>query len=362
METKKKLIVRLALACVALLVLSLATLGATLIRANEAGRQREAELRARREGAVERSRKYLAEVARRVTQLPVDPTVLGEIESRYFEEYPRGRMHVWAMGKDGEFLFGVPRETFSKLNAIYDRDVLPRLKDGVYLDRQTFLRGLADEGEQIDSDTFAAPEESSPEGDPEEQRGHREGPDEAWKRFAHRGDDPDRFVLSTPLRTADGQALGSLYLQAGVEPDRGPRRDDHELRETIGNAAAFAVGASVFGLWMLLPTWVFVDARGRGVRRATLYAFLTTLSAVIGLVVYLIARPEDPRTLPCPGCGKDVDGGAFCPHCGRDLSAAFCAACRYPLKPDWVYCPACRAEIKPQPQATPPSGAAEATS
>ena len=98
---------------------------------------------------------------------------------------------------------------------------------------------------------------------------------------------------------------------------------------------------------MLLPTWVFVDARGRGVRRAALYAFLTVLSAVIGLVVYLIARPEDPRSLPCPGCGKDVDGGAYCPHCGRDLSAAFCASCRYPLKADWVYCPACRTEIKP---------------
>jgi predicted amidophosphoribosyltransferase len=41
-----------------------------------------------------------------------------------------------------------------------------------------------------------------------------------------------------------------------------------------------------------------------------------------------------------------VNGGAFCPHCGRDLSASFCATCRYPLKPDWAYCPSCRTEIK----------------
>jgi hypothetical protein len=362
MEPKKRLIVRLALGCAALLAVSLAVVVASTLVARRARSERDSEIRSRREAAVDRSRKYLAEVGKRVTKLPVDPAVLGEIEARYFEEYSRGRMHVWAMGRDGEFLFGVPRETFSKLNAIYDRDVLPRLKDGVYLDRQTFLRGLVEESDEIDAETFAEPEEAvAPEDSPEETRAaSHEGPEAAWKRFAHRGDDPDRFVLSTPLRAPDGQALGSLYLQSRVE--RIAARADLEIPDAIGRAAAFGVGLSLFGLWMLLPTWVFVDARGRGVRRAALFAFLTALSAVIGLVVYLIARPEDPRTLPCPGCGREVDGNAYCPHCGRDLSTAFCPACRYPLKPDWVYCPACRSEIKApaQPQAS--AGAAEAAS
>jgi hypothetical protein len=363
MEPKKRLILRLALGCAALLAVSLAAVGASTLVEGRARSEREAESRARREAAVERSRKYLAEMGKRVTTLPVDPAVLGEIEARYFEEYPRGRMHVWAMGREGEFLFGVPRETFSKLNAIYDRDVLPRLEDGVYLDRQTFLRGLVEESEAIDAETFAAPEET---GTPEDSSGEKhaashEGPEAAWKRFAHRGDDPDRFVLSTPLRSAEGQALGSLYLLARVEPSRAAR-NDLEIPYAVGQVGAFGVGLGLFGLWMLLPTWVFVDARGRGVRRAALFAFLTALSAVIGLVVYLIARPEDPRTLPCPGCGREVDGHAYCPHCGRDLSTAFCPACRYPLKPDWVYCPACRSEIKApaQPQAS--AGAAEAAS
>ena len=70
-------------------------------------------------------------------------------------------------------------------------------------------------------------------------------------------------------------------------------------------------------------------------------------------MVYLIARPEDLKRLTCPGCAREVNGGAFCPHCGRDLSSAFCSACRYPLKPDWAFCPACRNEIKPQPVGTP---------
>ena len=88
-------------------------------------------------------------------------------------------------------------------------------------------------------------------------------------------------------------------------------------------------------------------------RRAPLFAFLTVISSLVGLVVYLISRPEDMRTLACPGCAREVNGGAFCPHCGRDLSSAFCPACRYPLKSEWAFCPACRTELKPQPSGTP---------
>lgn len=347
METKKRLIFRLALACLALLAVSLAALTVAFVRETRArGRQAEAQ-RLERAAAAERSRALLAEVAQRVRKLPVDATVLGEAESRYFEEYPR-RVHLWAMGPAGEFLFGVPRETFDKLNAIYDRDVLPRLKDGVFLDRQTFLRRLVNEGEDIDGEAFAESPEKRAENEADESADGRAllRAERAWERWGRGGDDPDRsFTLSTPLKAADGQALGSLYVKTTLEPERSYPHDD--ANEALGALGSGGAGAALFGLWMLLPTWVFVDARGRGVRRVALWAFLTVLSAVIGLVVYLIARPEDPRALPCPGCGREIDGGAFCPHCGRDLSAAFCSACRYPLKPDWAFCPSCRTEIRP---------------
>jgi hypothetical protein len=356
METKKKLILRLASGCGTVLASALFLLLVAELKEASQRRAHEEQRRQRREQTVERSRKYIAEVARRVTRVPADATVLGEIESRYFEEYPR-RMHVWAMGPTGEFLFGVPREAFAKLNAIYDRDVVPRLRDGVFLDRQTFLRRLVDESEEIDAGAFAEEEEAQPESDgraEREETRERRRAQEAWERWGRgTSEDHDRaFVLSTPLKGADGQALGSLYVKTVYETSRDDfhRGDESEVLASVGAIGAAAGG---FGLWLLLPSWVFVDARARGVRRAPLWAFLTALSVGVGLLVYLIARPEHPRTLPCPGCGKDVDGGAFCPHCGRDLSAAFCAACRYPLKPDWTYCPTCRTEIRPQP-AVPP--------
>jgi len=352
MQSKKKLIVRLAAGCGVLLAFSLACALGAFVKDAERRRAWEAERRTRREATVERSRKYLAEVARRVTKLPVDPTVLGEIESRYFDEYGRGRQHVWAMGPTGDFLFGVPREAFAKLNAIYDRDVVPRLRDGVFLDRQSFLRRLVDESDQIDSKAFA--DETATPTDEEAPAARRRRAEEAWERWGR--DDSERtFVLSTPLKGADGQALGSLYLKTAVDDPREAyyRRDESEVLAAAGGIGA---GAAALGLWLLLPSWVYVDARARGVRRAVLWSFLTALSLLVGLVAYLIARPEHLRALDCPGCGKDVDGGPFCPHCGRDLSAAFCAACRYPLKPDWVYCPACRTEARPQPTAAAEAG------
>jgi hypothetical protein len=342
-STKKRMILRMAVWAGVVLGAALLVAGAALLL-QHGDRLDWAEQQERvRTQSVEQSRKYLGELAKRIVHLPVDATLVGEIESRYFDEQPKGPMHVWAMGTSGEFLFGVPRETFSRLNAIYDREISPRLKEGVFFERQSFLLGHLDEDDEPELlDKLA--------GEP------TEDPALAGKvlsRLARWKDSRDGvFVLSMPLKKADGAALGSLYLRRAL-----PEGEGYERGRRFEDVAAFAAGVaglSFMFLWVLLPTWVYVDARERGVRRAPLFAFLAALSSLIGLVVYLIARPEDGRVLSCPGCGKELNGGAYCPHCGRDLSASFCSACRYPLKPDWVFCPACRAEIRP--------GAAEAPS
>jgi hypothetical protein len=304
----------------------------------------DAQERAKRQ-RVESSRAYLAELAQRIDRLPVDPTLVSEIESRYFEERAQGPFYVWAMGTSGEFQFGVPRSSFAKLNAIYDREVTPRLKEGIFLDRQTFLLSLAD-----DADELAQEVEGEDKAAELVERGRRFRLD--------RWEPEQSFVLSIPLKAKDGAALGSLYLKRTPVREHGYYRPDQRL-EALLMVAGAAAAASIVFLWVLLPTWVFVDARERGVRRAPLFAFLTVISSLVGLLVYLIARPEGPLRLTCPGCAREVNGGSFCPHCGRDLSAAICQACRYPLQPDWAFCPACRTEIKP-PQSAPGAPVTEA--
>jgi hypothetical protein len=329
--TKKKLITRMALGAGTILVLALLAVGAALALLHSDRERWEYQQKREREQVLERSRKYLGELAKRISKLPVDPTLVAEIESRYFEERASGPMQVWAMGTGGEFLFGVPRETFSRLNGVYDREVTPRLKEGVFFDRQSFLLGHLDQGEDLDLAGELA-------GDAEE-------PARVWERLRRRADDTDgAFVLSAPLKTPDGAALGSLYLKR-QPADRRYYQEDERL-QLLGNVAGAAAALAFVFLWILLPTWVYVDARERGVRRAPLFAFLTVISSLVGLVVYLISRPDDGKALTCPGCAREVNGGAFCPHCGRDLSASFCATCRYPLKPDWAFCPSCRTETK----------------
>jgi hypothetical protein len=331
MSTKKKLITRMALWTGGVLAVALFVAGAALLASHSARRRWEDEQKSERRELVERSRKYLGDLAKKIDKLPVDPTLVGEIESRYFDEKASGPMRVWAMGTNGEFLFGVPKETFSRLNAIYDREITPRLKEGIFLDRQSFFLGHVDEGGDL-----VLPEETAAE----------EGPAAELLRQLRRNADRSEgaFVLSAPLKSVDGVALGSLYLKREVPERRWYRDEGPDAVASVGGGVALVAFAF---LWILLPTWVYVDGSERGVRRAWLFAFLTVISSLIGLVVYLIARPENGRTLVCPGCAREVDGGAFCPHCGRDLSASFCATCRYPLKPEWAFCPSCRTEIKP---------------
>src|SRR6185295_14664786 len=138
---------------------------------------------------------------------------------------------------------------FSKLNAIYDREVTPRLKEGVFLDRQTFLLGLIDDHAQFG---FGGADQAG-----------RFEQSERW-RF-DRNDENGAVVLSTPLKTASGAALGSLYLKQ--MPGRHFYQEDDRLQVIAAVAGGTGVICLIF-LWVLLPTWVYVDARERGVRRA----------------------------------------------------------------------------------------------
>ena len=345
MQAKKKLLSRFAFwTGVVLVVAAAAGVVGLLVDAEDRQRFSEQQERAKKE-RVESSRAYLADLAKRIAKLPVDATLVGEIESRFFEQQPSGPFYVWAMDTKGDFAFGVPRSAFNKLNAIYDREVTPRLKEGVFLDRQTFLMSLVDDSDEIGPELVSEDKALVAEGRAVElvERGRR------WQ--LNRWEPENAFVLSAPLKAEDGAALGSIYLKQ--TPVRGRDFYTDGRVEGLLAVAGGTAGVAFAFLWVLLPTWVYVDARERGVRRASLFAFLTVISSLVGLVVYLIARPEHARRLTCPGCAREVNGGAFCPHCGRDLSSSYCPACRYPLKPEWAFCPACRTEIKAQGAGTP---------
>jgi hypothetical protein len=325
LESKKTLIRRIALVAAALLVAGLTGVGLSFAAAERDRQAREAQARRERDLRVEQAQEELRAMAERITGVPVDANAVGEIQAAHLARVPQGERYVWAVGTDGAFLFGVPREAFARLDRLWDEHEAVLQGDGLFVDRQDFLRRLVHVADGRPGDLLGEPDEPVETSLAEVALAYAR---DRWATF------------SAPLRAPDGAPLGDVYLE--VELPRMTEPPDH-LRGVL--AASGAASAFAFGfLWFLLPTWVYADARERGVPRAALWSFLVLVSLFLGLVVYLIARPEAPGALRCPECAREVNGGAFCPHCGHDLGRAFCSACRYPLKPQWSFCPSCRTE------------------
>lgn len=94
--------------------------------------------------------------------------------------------------------------------------------------------------------------------------------------------------------------------------------------------------------WLLIPIWVYQDARRRPTNAAA-WGILTLLTSVVGWVVYLIARP---LTIKCPACGlEQPDTLKFCNSCGISLKNC-CSQCGAELREEWQYCGECGHKIQ----------------
>jgi len=108
------------------------------------------------------------------------------------------------------------------------------------------------------------------------------------------------------------------------------------------------LGALVILAWLGLPIWVYYDARSRGMEKPLLWAVLVLFSFFIGLLVYLIVRPEKVAGNICPECKRIIKPTfALCPYCGHNLrsSSAVCPGCSREVDAQWKYCPYCRQSI-----------------
>lgn len=109
--------------------------------------------------------------------------------------------------------------------------------------------------------------------------------------------------------------LGSLLLLPAMAFAQG---DD------AGSAAAGLAACGGCGFFILiclaisiaLLVWVAKDAKARGMDNAVLWMLLVFFLGVIGLVVYLLARPQG-NLIACTNCGnKRLQTSVKCPHCG----------------------------------------------
>ena len=111
--------------------------------------------------------------------------------------------------------------------------------------------------------------------------------------------------------------------------------------EMVDNLLA-RLGVCAFLLyWMLMPVWVFVDAAKRD-NHPALWGVLTLVTNIIGLIVYLVVRPEKPT---CKTCGESMSQAfVVCPLCGT-RNKAQCCSCGKVIEEHWVFCPYCGQEV-----------------
>jgi hypothetical protein len=102
-----------------------------------------------------------------------------------------------------------------------------------------------------------------------------------------------------------------------------------QSRSQDGEAAAgcAACGAGV-GVMILIPIvmialsfalliWVARDAKARGLDNAILWMALVFFTSIIGLIIYIFARPQGDL-MQCRHCGnKRLKTSAKCPTCGN---------------------------------------------
>jgi len=108
-----------------------------------------------------------------------------------------------------------------------------------------------------------------------------------------------------PVVNDKGGAIGELYLK--IDDYKNKRNyyakfnlQRNDIFSTLIPLFGMFTGISGLLLWFLLPTWVYVDARQRDMKNASLWGFLTLISGIFGFIVYLIVRPTTIKKMTCP--------------------------------------------------------------
>ncbi len=161
------------------------------------------------------------------------------------------------------------------------------------------------------------------------------------------------YDFSQPVLSASGELIGMLFLKIDdLANEKLYYKRVHSqyydiFSEMIIAPARTILILSLLILWFLLPTWVYIDAKERGVKNPRGMARLSFFALPFGIIIYLITRPINLKQLTCPKCSQEVNGiKNYCPYCGFDFSSVLCPQCQYPVQSDWSFCPNCRADLK----------------
>ncbi len=312
--------------------------------------RRTAELKAHLARLVTDYQAFLSSTAQTIKAIPVDAEVISRIQSEIFQKQVDIKLYLWLADTKGDFKFGLPADSFSKLNTMYDK-LSGRLPDkDRFISRNEFLLQYVDRHDQIDLSALEFYTVESLDLERPFRDLYDELRDERDSSYYYVK--PRTFVLSAPVYGPENALIGNLFLKIDDSANRElyftkNRMADQDIYAKLeGGIQALTILSGLF-LWFLLPTWVYIDGKKRDVKNIGVWVVLTVVASIFGLMIYLVTRPIAEKSFRCPKCDKELNGTkAFCPHCGFDLSSAYCPECNYPIKTGWDYCPSCRSPLQ----------------
>jgi DNA-directed RNA polymerase subunit RPC12/RpoP len=80
----------------------------------------------------------------------------------------------------------------------------------------------------------------------------------------------------------------------------------------------FFIVVAAIAINIAILVWVARDAKARGMDSAILWMLLVFFTGLLGLLIYILARPQG-ALVQCPHCNnKRLRASAKCPHCGNE--------------------------------------------
>jgi hypothetical protein len=124
-----------------------------------------------------------------------------------------------------------------------------------------------------------------------------------------------------PAQKARAAAATFLSIALSASEVVAQRRDpgaEAAATACAGGCGLVLVAVGVyFVLSIALLIWVARDAKARGMDSAVVWMLLVMFTSVIGLIIYLMARPQG-NVVRCQHCGNSrLQASAKCPHCSN---------------------------------------------
>ncbi len=122
-------------------------------------------------------------------------------------------------------------------------------------------------------------------------------------------------------------------------------QQEYERTDVLENFRMLVVALAVISFviyWLLLPVWVFINASRRD-NHPALWSILTLFTNIVGMIVYLVVRPEAHQ---CQHCKEPIERDyVVCPICGT-RNRMQCKKCEQIIDEDWNFCPRCATPIE----------------